>query len=112
MVWNIYLIVDDMPVRHDMVRAKVEPKPKEFLDAYSYKEAISILQLRGDITHVFLDYDLSLVGPTGLDVARYMIKNNVRIPVTVISQNPPGSEAIMTELAMAGFMVSRQPLFI
>lgn len=112
MVWNIYLIVDDMPVRHDMVKAKVEPKPREFLDAYNYIDAISLLQLRSDITHVFLDYDLSLVGPTGLDVARYMIKNNVRIPVTVISQNPPGSDAIMTELARAGFNVQRQPLFI
>lgn len=109
---GVYLIVDDMPVRHDLVKQRVTPKPDMFVDVYNYTDAITALLKWNNITHVFLDYDLSLLGPTGLDVARFMINRNIRIPVTVISTNPPGSESIVSELTRAGFSVSREPLLL
>lgn len=109
---GVYLIVDDMSTRHNLVKQRVTPKPDMFLDVYNYADAITALLKWGNITHVFLDYDLSLLGPTGLDVARFMINRRIIIPVTVISTNPPGSEAIIAELSKAGFNVSREPLLL
>lgn len=108
------LIVDDDTRRHWIVQDKVRPKPTAVFHAYNAQDGIRyLLANRRKLARVFLDFDLEpLLGPTGLDVARYMIDHNIRIPVTVISQNPLGSIAIVGELRLAGFKVDRHPIVI
>lgn len=106
------LIVDDDNRRHRLIMANVRPRPSRAWHAYNAADGIRLLAtFRRRISRVFLDFDLDF-GETGMAVAKYMIDHEIRIPVTVVSQNPVGRPAIVGELRSAGFDVTSHPIII